>query len=423
MPRKATHEVIAGSHFRWILIPRHGTWYADGRGNTPNPGRHSLGTKIRTEAVQRLAQLDRVKAVEFGLADAKILDENTQPVLGLKEGWSLYKEHLARPEVAGGASLKTRQRYAAIFDKFIPFAEKHGARDWNHVTDRLLSSYLAHLEKERYAARTLYAEGIVLKQIVRWLVNEKLIPHERLLKLSLKKVRGSDAYCYTPEQVEALIVHCHQRPKLRWLGEVILTLSRTGLRIAELAALRWTDIDFDRNIIRIGNDRGLRAQREDPRRTKNRRDRVFPLNNELRTVFGGISHRNDSRVFHGPRGGRLKPDTVRTIFIADVIQPLKVRFPTPAGEIGFEHGRLHTFRHYFCSRAADQGVPLQMLMTWLGHSSSEIVRLYYHQLDSEAQRQMKRIDFKGTASGDVAVGPAPEFLEAPQTGQSKREAS
>src|SRR4051812_41379552 len=53
-------------------------------------------------------------------------------------------------------------------------------------------------------------------------------------------------------------------------------------------------------------------------------------------------------------------------------------------------GRLHGFRHYFCSQSADSGTPEQMLMSWLGHRDSEMIRLYYHQRDADARRQMGR---------------------------------
>jgi integrase len=39
-----------------------------------------------------------------------------------------------------------------------------------------------------------------------------------------------------------------------------------------------------------------------------------------------------------------------------------------------------------------------LVMEWLGHQESKMVRHYYHALDEEAQRQMKRINFTGTAA-------------------------
>jgi len=106
--------------------------------------------------------------------------------------------------------------------------------------------------------------------------------------------------------------------------------------------------------------------------------------------------------FHGPRGGRLKPDTVRRIFVREVIEPLAKKFLTPVGERGFKHGRLHSFRHYFCSTCANNGVPERIVMEWLGHADSAMIRHYFHLHDDEARRRMSSLDFLGGAGGRSA---------------------
>jgi integrase len=105
----------------------------------------------------------------------------------------------------------------------------------------------------------------------------------------------------------------------------------------------------------------------------------------------------DPYVFYGPRGGRLKPDTVRNCLVSDVIMPIAHRFPVTDDEKSFKDGRLHSFRHYFCSTCANSGVPEMVTMQWLGHADSEMVRHYYHLLDKEDQRQMRRLNFLGEA--------------------------
>ena len=121
-------------------------------------------------------------------------------------------------------------------------------------------------------------------------------------------------------------------------------------------------------------------------------------------MLEGMARAGDGLVFHGPKGGRLKPDTVRRALIREVLAPLRERFPTPPGQVGFADGRLHSFRHYFCSTCANRGVPEQVVMQWLGHRDSAMVRHYYHLFDDEAQRQMSRLDFLGEAGGGVAAG-------------------
>lgn len=135
------------------------------------------------------------------------------------------------------------------------------------------------------------------------------------------------------------------------------------------------------------------------RTTKGRRERVLPLHPRFREALEMMSRNPDGKVFHGACGGMLKPDKVRKALIRDVLTPLAERFPRTPGEPAFTDGRLHSFRHYFCSMCADRGVPEQMLMNWLGHRDSDMVKRYYHASRDEAQRMMRQIQF--------ADGPAP----------------
>ncbi len=110
----------------------------------------------------------------------------------------------------------------------------------------------------------------------------------------------------------------------------------------------------------------------------------------------------DSLVFRGVLGGRLKADTVRNSLVRDVLDPIS-KDAQAISSAGFRSGRLHSFRHYFCSACANQGVPEQVVKEWLGHADSKMVRHYYHLHDEEAQRQMGRVSFVRSIHGNVAT--------------------
>jgi integrase len=157
---------------------------------------------------------------------------------------------------------------------------------------------------------------------------------------------------------------------------------------------------MDRNVIEIRNDpAGVKRVR---RRTKNRSNRVLPIHTELKAVLSGMKRTADGWVLHGPRGARLKADTVRTCLVRDVIRPLRPRFPSDEGDAGFQAGRLHSFRHYFCSRSANQGIPERVVSNWLGHRDSRMIQRYYHLVNEESQRQMKKLVCILPDAGSVA---------------------
>lgn len=138
----------------------------------------------------------------------------------------------------------------------------------------------------------------------------------------------------------------------------------------------------------------------------NRRNRSIPIQAEFLRALKAMPRHEDSRVFHGPLGGRLKPDTVRNNLKDKVLVPVAKALRARGVETEMERGRLHSFRHYFCSECANGNVPMQMVMDWLGHQDSRMVRYYCHLADQRAQDEMKRLTFVSRPPVQTEAGDA-----------------
>lgn len=200
-----------------------------------------------------------------------------------------------------------------------------------------------------------------------------------------------------------MIEHCCQQDPLRWLANVITALAHLGLRISELASLRWSDVDLQAKSVRIADERSSHRKQQTgiARTTKGRRSRTIPIHPRLLALLMTFDRSQGGRVFHAARGGILRPRNVLATFIDQVIEPLKERFPTPNGEIGFEHGRLHSFRHYFCSQAFLGGASEGEIRDWLGHADSKMVEHYRHVRNEDAHRKMEQITFVDEGDTDT----------------------
>ncbi len=397
MPRKPDRKPVSCEFFTWRVFQRNGVWYADGRGGEFNLGKHSLNTRDREEALSNLRLLDRKKAVKLGLATPQLKQGNGQEI-SIQKGWQLFMDHCNRPEVMGGVSQNTYKRYRAVRDKHAVQCEKNRIANWSQVTKQETEKYGQWLAHKNYADRSIYLELMLVKSVHLWLIDEKHVPESCRFKLSMRRPEGTDTYCYSQDEVRAMVEHCEANPEWDWLKNVIITLACTGLRISELAALRHSDVDLGVEYDHLTDERSSRRRQQmgNARRTKGRRSRALPIHPQLRKVLEGLENQPDGRLLHGPRGGKLKPDTVRRILIRDVLEPLKNQFPTPEGEIGFEHGRLHSFRHYFVSQSFLSGSSEGEIMEWVGHRDSKMVAHYRHLKNEDSQRKMQKINFLGT---------------------------
>lgn len=391
--RKNKSEVVKCEYFTWRLNVRDGVYQADGRSNSPPGGRHSLDTKLREQALETLQELDVTIAIQRGIAAPGTREGSDGGTLLLNAGRQEYLAFVARPRSLKGGSKSTQKRYRAVFDKAVVFFEKRGLQTWNEVTESEFANYISHLDKLGYAHATQVMEAVTLKQAFNYWIEKGLLPGEMGFKLEVDKVTESTTYCFTVAEVEAMIRHCRGQEHLTWLGNVIIGLSYSGMRIGELVQLRWSAVNIDRNMITIVDDsRTSRSRSDIARTTKNRTSRPIPIHAQLRATLqtlyaAGIT----GRVFRAQRGGPLHPRNVLEAFINEVINLLTEQRPNEFGDAGFATGRLHSLRHFFCSLCANEGVPERVLMTWLGHSDSAIVKRYYHLNNEEAQTQMSKL--------------------------------
>jgi integrase len=97
------------------------------------------------------------------------------------------------------------------------------------------------------------------------------------------------------------------------------------------------------------------------------------------------------RVLTEPDGGKLKPDTIRIALRRDVLNVLAARFPKHGADKGLIDGRLHSFRHFFCSHCFRCGILEADIKLWLGHTDSKMVSHYRHLAKGEHRKAMEKV--------------------------------
>ncbi len=152
----------------------------------------------------------------------------------------------------------------------------------------------------------------------------------------------------TPEEVEDLMAaaksagrHGHRD------STMILIAFRHGLRVSELVALRWDQVDFKRSTLHVN-------------RIKNGVDSVHPLRGpELRALRKlNREYPDTPYLFVTERGGPITDHTVRKI-VARAGENAEIPFPVHP----------HMLRHSCGYKLANNGHDTRALQHYLGHKS------------------------------------------------------
>jgi integrase len=153
-----------------------------------------------------------------------------------------------------------------------------------------------------------------------------------------------------------------------------LTAAMTGMRLGELVALRWRDVDRAASVIRVRRNY-TRGNLGTPK--SRRSSRALPmaarLGGELEHHYRRSFYQGDEDlVFCHPRtGDPYDSSQVRIRFYAAM----------KAAGMGHRCGRdggitFHSLRHTFGTRMAAAGVPMRTLQEWMGHRNLATTEIY-----------------------------------------------
>lgn len=180
------------------------------------------------------------------------------------------------------------------------------------------------------------------------------------------------------------------------LEAIIVTAIGTGMRRAELVALRWSDVDLDTGRYSIRRSAKVVGHEVVVGTTKTRgstRSDVMPA-----FVIAALRrYRAEQRKRHLAAGvGNLGPDAyVFDRFDGTIWHPNHVsqRFSRLVRRAKLPTMRFHDLRHGFASLAFAAGVPLKVVSEALGHSGIAITsQTYVHLLDDLKRDKSDRLD-------------------------------
>ncbi len=198
---------------------------------------------------------------------------------------------------------------------------------------------------------------------------------------------------FTRAESELVLAECKKyRPDLYPL---FLTAFRTGMRLGELLALQWSDVNWRNRYIMV--QRSFKNGRISP--TKNGRGRRIDMTDQLFSTLKGLSVERKKEAL---RNGQNEP--VPVIFHTDgkPISQNTIRniWKRLLNRAKLEYRKIHTIRHTFASMLISNGESLAYVKDLMGHSSIKITcDIYGHILPSENRNTLNCLDAPNRTPG------------------------
>lgn len=274
-------------------------------------------------------------------------------------------------------------------DKYSYIIEKHikigiGETRLRDLTSIQVNQFL-NTKLKRYSASYVKTMAIILKSSIDFGHNERISElaniQVNMPTLSRKKVAILDL-----DEQQQLETYINDNKSLTALG-IMLSLY-AGLRIGEVCALRWKNVDFknriiavDSTVVRIKNESDNKWVYKigPPKTTHSKRD--IPITNNLYCLLAA--------EFKSQKSPYIVSDSENFLNI----RTFEYRYHKLLDEANLYPHNFHTFRHTFATRCIESGVDIKTLSEVLGHSSvSFTLNTYVHPSFQEKSMQLEKLN-------------------------------
>jgi integrase len=340
----------------------------------------------RAEAEAALVKLRGHVAVERAAereADARRVAEERRRSL------AAVGEALIAAKRAAGRKPSTIEAYSYWLR--IHIIDHFGPTPVSEITRDDVRAFAAALERKGLAPKSRANALGTLHSLIEFALDEGWTTGENPVKRVPKPAIAAtdpDIHFLETEEVEALLRAVPDDPLGRVERVMYLTAAMTGMRQGELFALRWRDVDWAAQRIRVRQNY-VRGEFGTPK--SKRSSRSVPLANrvagELDLLFKDSARKGDDDLVFA------RPETGKPIDRSKLLK----RFKAALRRADVREVRFHDLRHTFGTRMAAQGVPMRVLQEMLGHRDFKTTLIYADYAPSEREAEWVEQAFRSTS--------------------------
>ncbi len=255
--------------------------------------------------------------------------------------------------------------------KLMPF---FGKTSLNCITPQMVDDYKKKRVQEGAAPKTVNNELVNLSHMLKMALRWGYVDKNAATSVEKMKIVRNPPLFLKQDEIQRLI----NAAKDSYIYPIIMTALHTGMRKSELFNLKWSDIDFDQDIIMV--------QSKPDWHTKNYKARTLQITPSLHKVLA------EHRKMQCEIG--FESEYVFTYKGEKLLDSITKSLRTILKKAGLSRDvTLHTFRHTFASQLVMAGVPLRDVQQLMGHQSFETTLQYAHLSEEHVKRQVLKLPF------------------------------
>lgn len=263
-----------------------------------------------------------------------------------------FLEELGSQRRASPHTLAAYRRELEVLGRFL----QANACTAERAAPAQIRSWLAAGHREGLAARSLARRLAAWRSYYAWLVRGGSLGSNPTAGLRAPKAPRKLPQVLDVDEAQQLVEWQVDDPRGRRDRAMLELLYGSAIRLAELCALRWSDIDLDEGLLRVTG--------------KGRKLRVVPIGREAlaalhRLAADGVAAQQP--VFQGRGGRAIAPRTVQQ------------RLRTIAQQQGiWKRVHPHLLRHSCASHLLESSGELRAVQELLGHADIGTTQIYTH---------------------------------------------
>lgn len=282
----------------------------------------------------------------------------------------LIADFLEYLELERNCSAHTIRAYGRDLGAFADFRAAGGGSDSDleDLDQLLIRSFVADLHRRRLARRTQGRHLSAVRGLFRYACLVGRMQSNPADSVPTPKVEKTLPRHLRPGEIDALLKAPAGRAGPLGLRDRALLelLYASGLRVGELVALNWRDIDLGARVLRVvgKGDRERMTPFGEPAE-KALRQWLDAWEEVFRNPSGGADQ--DEPVFLNQKGSRLSARSVRRVIDRYVAETAQAAGAHP-----------HALRHSFATHLLESGADLRSIQELLGHASLATTQRYTH---------------------------------------------